>query len=213
MGDSDHDRMILKPNGPGRARRTSFGYETDDHPRLDGVENAISYAAGAVAGLAIVLMVVITCIEVVSRAVFGQPLGWNVSFTERYLLVGSAFFGIVTAYRTGSHVAVASIFGMLPLGVQKALQIMTHALVATIFALLFWYGLQATLSAAATGEIPPKGATELPIPEWIWRAFVPFGSVMGMAIAVIDLYRETTAPWRALATDYDPDDTFQGDES
>ncbi|WP_157691419.1 TRAP transporter small permease [Brevibacterium sandarakinum] len=172
----------------------------------------ISYTAGVTAGLALVLMVLITCIEVFSRAVFGQPLGWNVSFTERYLLVGSAFFGIVTAYRTGAHVAVTSVFGMLPLRVQKTLQIMTHAMVSVIFALLFWYGLQAALNAAATGEIPPKGATELPIPEWIWRAFIPLGSIMGMTIAVVDLYREITAPWGVLATDYDPGDNFKEDE-
>ncbi|TGD37065.1 TRAP transporter small permease [Brevibacterium aurantiacum] len=209
MSDSDQNPMLLRLNRSGQARRTSFGYETDDHPRLDKVENAISYAAGITAGFALVLMVVITCVEVFSRAVFGQPLGWNVSFTERYLLVGAAFFGIVTAYRTGAHVAVTSIFGLLPPGVQKTLQIVTHAMVAVIFALLFWYGLQAALSAAATGEIPPKGATELPIPEWIWRAFIPLGSIMGMTIAVIDLYREIVAPPRMIATDYDPGDNFE----
>lgn len=212
MNDADHNPMLLRLSRSGKARRTSFGYETDDHPRLDRVENVISYTAGVTAGLALVLMVVITCIEVFSRAVFGQPLGWNVSFTERYLLVGSAFFGIVTAYRTGAHVAVTSVFGMLPLRVQKTLQIMTHAMVSVIFALLFWYGLQAALNAAATGEIPPKGATELPIPEWIWRAFIPLGSIMGMTIAVVDLYREITAPWGVLATDYDPGDNFKEDE-
>lgn len=200
--------MMLKLNRFGTARPTSFGYETDDHPSLDRIQNAISYSAGIIAGLALVIMVAITCVEVFSRLVFDQPLGWNVSFTERNLLVGGAFFGIVTAYRTGSHVAVTSVFGALPHNVQKALQIATHVIVSVIFALLFWFGLQATLGAAAAGEIPPKGATELPIPEWIWRSFIPLGSIMALVIAVIDLYREVTAPWSELATDYDPGENF-----
>lgn len=209
MNDTDQNPLPLRLNRTRKATRTSFGYETRDHPHLDRIQNTISLVAGILAGLAIVLMVVITCIEVFSRTVFGQPLGWNVSFTERYLLVGSAFFGIVTAYRTSAHVAVTSVFALFPVTVQKALQITTHTMVAVVFALLFWFGLQATISAAAIGEIPPKGATELPIPEWVWRAFIPLGSSMGLIIAVIDFYREITAPWERLATDYDQGDGLQ----
>lgn len=204
MTDPNQNPMVLRLNRAGSARRTSFGYHTDDHPSLDRIQNGISFAAGILAGLAVTLMVIITCIEVFSRLFLGQPLGWNVSFTERYLLVGAAFFGMVTAYRTGAHVAVTSIFSSLPHDVQKPLQIATHAIVAVIFALLFWYGLEAAVAAAANGEIPPKGATELSIPEWVWRSFIPLGALMGVAIALIDLYREVTAPWAALATDYDP---------
>lgn len=206
MSETLQNPMTRRLNRSGSARRSSFGYETDDHPGLDKIQNAISFVAGIIAGAAIVLMVVITCLEVFSRVVLGQPLGWNVSFTERYLLTGGAFFGIVTAYRTGAHVAVTSIFGALPFSIQKTLLIATHMIVAIIFALLFWFGLQAALSAALLGEIPPKGATELSIPEWIWRSFIPLGSIMAFVIAVIDLYREITAPWGELATDYDPGD-------
>lgn len=212
MSSTDTNPMVLRLNRSGSARRTPVGYLTEDHPQLDRIQNVFSYVAGLIAGLAVVLMVVLTCVEVFSRFAFGYPLGWNVSFVERYLLVGAAFFGIVTAYRTGSHVAVTSIFERLPFTTKKLLQIATHAIVSIIFALLAWYGLQATITSAAAGEIPPQGATELPIPEWIWRSFIPFGSAMGLVIAVIDLYREITAPWSELATDYDPGDSSTEDD-
>lgn len=204
MTSSTENPMALHVDGAGTARRLPFGYETDDHPRLDKVQNLLSYVAGLLAGFAVVLMVVVTCVEVFSRSVLGQPLGWNVSFVERYLMVGAAFFGIVTAYRTGAHVAVTSIFEGLPHNAKKILHIATHAIVAVIFALLAWFGLEATVNAAVAGEIPPVGATELHIPEWVWRSFIPIGSAMALVIALIDLYREITAPWSELATDYDP---------
>lgn len=206
MNEIVQNPMTQSPQRNGSARRTTFGYLTDDHPRLDKVQNTISMVAGALAGVAIVLMAVLACAEVFSRAALGQPLGWNVSFTERYLLTATAFFGMVTAYRSGAHVAVTSIFGTLPHNAQKTLLIVTHAIVAVIFALLFWFGLEASLTALTLGEIPPKGATELSIPEWIWRSFIPIGSLMAFTVAVIDLFRELTAPWGELATDYDPGD-------
>lgn len=206
MDEANPNPMVLRVDGGGHAERTSFGYITKEHPGLDRIQNGISFAAGMIAGLSIVTMAVLTCVEVFSRLVIGQPLGWNVAFTERYLLVAGAFFGIVTAYRAGAHVAVASIFSTLPFNVRKILQLATHTIVAIIFALLFWYGLQATLNSAQMGEIPPVGATELSIPEWIWRSFVPLGSAMAFIIAVIDLYREITSRWSVIATDYDPGD-------
>lgn len=208
MNSGASNPMVVHVHGGGSARATSFGFRTDDHPGLDRIQNGISLVAGIIAGALIVAMTVLTCCEVFSRLVLGQPLGWNVSFTERFLLVGIAFFGMVTAYRTGAHVAVTSIFEQLPRSIQKPLQIATHVIVAIVFALLFWFGLQATLGSAALGEIPPIGATELSIPEWIWRSFVPIGSGMGLVIALIDFYREITAPWSVLATDYDPGETY-----
>ena len=165
MSEIVQNPMTQSPQRSGSARRTTFGYLTDTHPRLDKVQNTISMVAGIIAGAAIVAMAVLACVEVFSRAALGHPLGWNVSFTERYLLAATAFFGIVTAYRSGAHVAVTSIFGSLPYNAQKTLLILTHIIVAVIFALLFWYGLQATLTAWTLGEIPPKGATELSIPR------------------------------------------------
>lgn len=208
MSDDHGNPMLLRLNTSGDARRTMFGFVTDDHPKLDRIQNALSAVAALFAGACIVVLVLLTCLEVFARAVLGQPLGWNVSFTESYLMVGAAFFGIVTAYRTGAHIAVTSIFEKLPFWSQKTVVLITHGIVAIVFALLFWFGLQATLDSIAMNEIPPPGSAELSIPDWIWKSFVPIASAMAFVIAVIDLVREIIAGPSVLGTEYDPGETI-----
>ncbi|MFD4351213.1 TRAP transporter small permease [Nocardia sp. NPDC058518] len=208
MSDNHSNPMLVRLNTTGDARRTMFGFETDDHPRLDRFQNALSAVAGVIAGACVVVLVLLTCLEVFARTVLSQPLGWNVAFTESYLMVGAAFFGIVTAYRTAAHVAVTSIFEKLPFWSQKGMVVITHVLVTVVFTLLFWYGLLATLESVAMNEIPPRGSAELSIPDWIWKSFVPIASAMAFVIAVIDLGREIAAGPSVLATDYDPGDVI-----
>ncbi|ULN49584.1 TRAP transporter small permease subunit [Mycolicibacterium goodii] len=198
--------MVIRRSAEGEAKRTMFGYTTDEHPLLDRIQNGLSMVAGLIAGTCLVALVALTCTEVVARLVFGKPLGWNVAFTEKYLLVGSAFFGIVTAYRSGAHVAVTSIFEKFPFPVRKGLLLVTHVLVVVIFALVAWFGLQAMLSAIELGEVPPIGSTELSVPEWVWKSFVPVASAMALIVAAIDLAREALAGPFAIATDYEPGD-------
>ena len=198
--------MVIRRSAEGGAKRTMFGYTTDDHPQLDGIQNGLSMIAGLIAGACLTALVVLTCIEVVARLVFDEPLGWNVAFTEKYLLVGCAFFGIVTAYRSGAHVAVTSVYEKFPFPVRKGLMLVTHVLVVVIFALVAWFGLQATLSAIELDEVPPIGSTELSVPEWVWKSFVPVASAMALIIAAIDLAREILASPSVIGTDYEPEE-------
>ncbi|MFC8178791.1 TRAP transporter small permease [Rhodococcus sp. NPDC057297] len=206
MNEPRTKSVVSQTVAEGSIRSTTFGYITDSHPRLDRFQNAVSAVAAVLAGTCVVVMAVLTCYEVFSRLAFDRPLGWNVSFTERYLMVGTSFFGTVTAYRTGSHVAVTGLVERLTVALRKPLRLITLIVVAVVFGLLFWFGLRAAIVSADLHEVPPVGATELRIPEWMWRSFVPAGSIMALAIVAVDLYREVTAPWSTVATEYDHED-------
>src|SRR5699024_1681087 len=105
---------------------------------------------------------VLTVIEVFMRAVLQSPLGWNIGFSERYLMVAIAFFGLVTAYRTGSHIAVASLFGKFPPVVQKLLMLLAQVIIFITFLLLFLAGVEATSFSISIGERVPPGMADIP---------------------------------------------------
>ncbi|WP_025776878.1 TRAP transporter small permease [Brevibacterium sp. VCM10] len=198
--------VIQHPNRRGTAERTAFGYVTEETPRLDRFQNCLSGVSGVIAGLATVTIVALILAAVVARSVFGSPLGWSVGFTEKYLLTTIAFFGIVTAYRTGSHVAVATIFNRFPAPVRKFLLTLSYVLILIALVILGLAGASAAAFAWETGQGPMSGSAELPIPSVAMLSIVPIAMLLGAVIVAIDLVKEVSAPIREVVTDYDPGD-------
>ncbi|MEV6062871.1 TRAP transporter small permease [Nocardia asteroides] len=198
---------IVHPFRHGAARRTMFGYRTEDHPRLDRAQNAISAVCGVIAGTAIVTIVVLTLVDVVLRTFFSVTLGWSVAFIEMYLLPAVAFFGLVTAYRSGAHVAVTSLFERMGVRTRKAMLILAYLVLLAGMGALLAAGGEGLLFAISIDEGPIRGSSELIVPGWVMRAILPVSMALGMVVVFIDLARELTAPWNVLATAYDPGDT------
>ncbi|APT90937.1 membrane protein [Corynebacterium sphenisci DSM 44792] len=196
--------LIVHPGRHGIGRRTTFGFMTDELPGLHRVQNAISAVCAVIAAVAIAASGILTLVEVALRAIFTAPLGWNIGFAERYLMVAIAFFGVVTAYRSSSHVAVATLFGRFPPRGRKLLILLSEITVFAVFTLLLVAGWRATGFAIAIDERIPPGMADLAWPSWTWRVMVPVAAAMGMVVSGIDVLRELTTPWTGPATDYDP---------
>lgn len=195
---------IVHPDHHGTAVRSKFGYHTTDHPGLDKVQNFLSAIGAWIAGIAVVLLTLVTLLEIAMREFFGSPLGWNISLTEKYLLPLIAFFGLVTAYRTGSHIAVQSLFSVFPKPVQKIALIGIHLVVLISLIFLSIGGWNETIMAFSLGHAVLPGMADLPTPDWTFRAIVPVAATMCAVIAAIDIFRELVTPWHRPFTDYDP---------
>lgn len=195
---------LVHPFRRGEAERTEFGYLTESHPRLDRVQNTISAICGYAAAAAIIIIVVLTLSEVVLRTFFNAPQGWTVAFIEKYMMTVIAFFGMVTAYRSGAHIAVATLFNKFPNRVRKVFLVLSHALVLLGMLAIGIAGVSSASFSFVTGEGPVPGAGELLWPSWIWRSFVPTAMILGSVLVAIDIYRELVAPIDMVATDYDP---------
>lgn len=196
--------VIVPREGSTPALRTPFGYITEDHPRLDRIQNGISAFCATIASVAIVIIAALTTLEVITRTAFDTPLGWNVGFVEQYLMMAVAFFGTVTAYRAGAHVAVVTIFEKMPPVARKLLLILAYLIILTGLVLLVYSGTRAAHFSFVTAEMPPPGMAELPWSTWWWKSIIPTASVLGMVVVAIDLYREFTAPLTSVVTDYEP---------
>lgn len=197
-------KTFVHPDHHGTAERSRFGYHTTDHPFLDKIQNMMSAIAAWIAGAAIVGLAAITIVEIAMREFFDSPLGWNISLTEKYLLPLIAFFGLVTAYRTGSHIAVQSLFGIFPKRIQKIILISIHLIVFYSLTFIVLGGWNETVMAYSMGHATLPGMADLPTPDWTYRAIVPVAALMCAIIAAIDLFRELITPWNRPFTDYDP---------
>lgn len=204
MSDNAVPDTILRRPGITPARRTLYGYLTEDHPKLDRFQNAISAFCAAIACIAIVIIAALTTIEVFTRTFFDAPLGWNVGLVEQYLMMAIAFFGTVTAYRAGAHVAVVTIFEKFGEPVKKLLLILAYLIILTGLVLLIYSGIKAAAFSFSTNEMPPPGMAELPWPTWWWKTIIPVAATLGLIVVLIDLYRELTSPLTWVVTDYEP---------
>lgn len=196
--------LIVHPGHDGIAQRTTFGFITNDYPMVHKFQNLLSGICATVAAAAVVISGVLTLAEVFMRAVFQSPMGWNIGFSERYLMIAIGFFGLVAAYRTGSHIAVASLFGKFPKVVQKLLMLLAESLVFLTFLLLFMAGIEATSFSISIAERVPPGMADIPWASWTWRIMIPIASFMGMLVSGLDIFRELTTGWDRPYTDYEP---------
>lgn len=208
MSALDDERTALTPvpvdGETGGAVGTAVGFRTGEHPHLDRVQNAVSGVCAVVAGASLVAMTALTVIEVVARGAFDRPLGWNVGFVEQYLMMAMAFFGMVTAYRTGAHVAVSALYGRLPGPARKLAILLGQLAIAFALGWLLFAGADAAALSARTGEQPVPGSAELPWPTSWRQSIMPLAALLGLVVVLIDVYRELGSPWRAPSTDHAP---------
>lgn len=161
----------------------------DHFPGLVRFEKLISVVCAVLAGVSLVAITLLTVGEVFSRTLLAEPLGWNVGLVEQYFMMSMAFFGAVTGYQTGAHIAVTTVYDRLPPVPRKTVTVLAHLIVLTGFALLAWAGAGSAYFSFQFDEAPVPGMAELPLPTWWWKSIMPIAGILGSAIAVCELIR------------------------
>lgn len=136
--------------------------------------------------IALALITVLMLTEVVLRYFAGSPLGWNVSFIEKVLLPGVVFLGMPWGYAVSAHVAADVVYAKLPTRVQSAARWLSLIIVLVGVAALFIGGLVTMIEAMKHGDIPPPLSSQLPIYSWVWRSFLPIGSLFTAVIILTE---------------------------
>lgn len=178
------------------------GYRSGEAPLpLRRIQQTITISAFAISTLLLTAMSVLTSIEVFMRYFFDQPLGWNVNFTEQYLMVGLTFFGITVAYRTAAHVAVASVYDRFPATTRKLVLLLSQAIIITAVLPVMLNGAVAAGLSFGLNETPAVGGSELPLNYGLWKSLVPIGSALLIVTVLIDFVRELCADWSGPITE------------
>lgn len=163
----------------------------DSHTPLDRTYAAVATTSKYITFVAIVAMMVVMVVEVFMRYLVQQPLGWNISLIENVLMPGLVFLGLPYAYSVGAHVAAELVYDRLGPTSQRVLDWLARCLLVLTSILLIYAGLQITVTTFMTGEIPPPLSSEILIPAWIWRTFLPIGALMMLVLVLIDAVRPT----------------------
>jgi TRAP-type C4-dicarboxylate transport system permease small subunit len=130
--------------------------------RLDRFNDRLSSYMEAVALVGFLLMMVVTCIDVIGAKVFLHPLFGSIDIVELSQLVAISF-AAASALILGNHVQVEFFMVMLPKRLRALADCIVHLLGFLLFALIVWrlflygYSLQAGGEVSSTLRIPLNG--------------------------------------------------------
>jgi C4-dicarboxylate transporter DctQ subunit len=118
------------------------------------------------------LMLILNFANVVSR----YCLSTSIAFTEELttnLFVWSSFIGAAGAAKRGAHLGFDLLVNFLPAPVRRVVSALVTLLTLTMFALLFYYGIEMIQTQIMLKQETPA----LGWPEWIVSLALPVSSV------------------------------------
>jgi TRAP-type C4-dicarboxylate transport system permease small subunit len=124
--------------------------------------------------------------EVFFRYAFDSPLGWNVSLVEKFLLPGIVMLGLPWARANASHVSAGMVYERLPRGVQRLCTTVAEVIEVTCYLALLVAGVAIAWRMFEIGAEPPPLSSQVPLPSWVWRLFLPLGAAASILIVVSD---------------------------
>jgi C4-dicarboxylate transporter DctQ subunit len=92
-----------------------------------------------VAGLGLLLMLLLVCMEIVLRDVFNTSNLWSEE-VARYLMIWSVYFGSAAAVARGAHLRIDMLINAVRPGVRRALDIVATTWVLAFGLAMTWAG-------------------------------------------------------------------------
>ena len=135
--------------------------------------------------LLLVGMILLACLQIVLRDLFGGGLLWADPLL-RYMVLWTGMFGAAVATRTGKHIALDVVSYLVPAGMKTWLNLLIHLFSTIVAAALTWAAVIFVRNEAQFG-----GINLLSIPSWAWNLVFPlaFGLITCrfLAAGVTDL--------------------------
>jgi TRAP-type C4-dicarboxylate transport system permease small subunit len=142
----------------------------------------LAFAEEALAGAALVVVVLVTCWGVVTRYVTEQPATWT-GEVAGIAFAWLVFLGAAAGFKYGMHVAIDMLVVALPVPVRRTLMALVDALVLAFLAILFVLAVQFSIDAWSD----PTSVLRLP------RSVTYVSVVVGSACMAV---RYAQAAWR-----------------
>lgn len=124
---------------------------------------------------ALIMMMLLTCADVVGRYLLNQPVMGAFQGTQ-YLQATIVFLGAAWTQVKGGHVKVEVLYSRLPASAKPWIDLVMAFLLIAFGVVLTWKTGQQALYAYGIKEFPD--ITTKFIPVWLFRFIVSFGSLM-----------------------------------
>lgn len=154
---------------------------------LDRLERWIDRGAlglAMVAGLAILAMMALTCVDVFLRYFLNAPIEGTFDLTQM-LMVVIVFFALAYCGWTGGHVVVDLLREVLPKTLLVPLAVMVNIAGAAVMLAIAWQSLLTAQTYMETGETPMT----LLIPKYPFILVVSFGALTYAAVLLFKSLR------------------------
>ena len=155
------------------------------HPMnaFERFSNWLASKAYWVAGGAIVLMMLLTCADIVLR-LFRMPIPGTYELVCFLGAIAVAFAMAHTSIEKG-HVAVSLVVQMLPKRVRGTIEVITNIFVLILFILIAWRSVVYAGSLRASGEV----SLTLKMPFYPFIYGIAFSSLVLCLVKVADIYK------------------------
>jgi C4-dicarboxylate transporter, DctQ subunit len=142
--------------------------------KLNNIFNRTIDLMAIFAGILLIFSMLIICIAVASRYLFGRPMGWVMEITE-YSLLYITFLVAAWVLKREGHVKMDLVFNRLSPRTQVLFNMITSGIGAIICFILFWYGIRVTWELLRTRYFTP---TILELPKFVIVAIIFIGSLL-----------------------------------
>jgi TRAP-type C4-dicarboxylate transport system permease small subunit len=135
-----------------------------------------------VGAAAVVLMMLHISIDVVSKYIFQRPLPGTIAIVSNYYMIVVAFLPLAFTERRNGHISVEVATSLLPMRVQRILNLIAMLFGAVIFAALAWQSWIEAGRAMQVGAFEIEQNAKLLI--WPPRYLLPLGCGL-MAVTLV----------------------------
>lgn len=139
---------------------------------LDRLVHVLSRAVMGVAGVALMLMMIQTVVDVIGRNVFSKPIEGSLEVVSVYHMVAVVFLPLALVERRHEHISVDLLVNSMP-AVLRRLFIVLSYLVCAIFAGVLAY--QTAIDAVESFKIGEILMSSIYITVWPAKFMLPIG--------------------------------------
>lgn len=133
--------------------------------------DSVTKASFFVASLALALIVIIFCIEIIMRYFFAAPTSWGPD-TVTFLFCASLMLAMPEVTRENGHIAVSIILDFSPRSFAEKFKLILFAVSFFVISYVFYVTTIELIRLFETG-INTLGSFR--VPKWIVFGFIPFG--------------------------------------
>lgn len=133
--------------------------------------DSVTKASFFVASLALALIVIIFCMEIIMRYFFAAPTSWGPD-TVTFLFCASLMLAMPEVTRENSHIAVSIILDFSPHSFAQKFKLVLYAVSFCVVSYVFYVTMIEFVRLFEAG-INTLGSFR--VPKWIVFGFIPFG--------------------------------------
>lgn len=164
---------------------------------IDRVLRVFEFIALLVAAAFLLAAMLLISADALFRYIFNNPLVFQLTVTEDYLLIGIVMMSLAWGFRTGGYIRISGLANLLP-AVSRNLLLRAGVLASAGYAaVLCWQSWGHFWSAFITSEVK-YGVIDYPV--WLSHVWVP----TGLGLLALRLTLTAVGPVQNLNVEHDP---------